>query len=383
MQYLAITQNNLNTYAVVRAEPPTPKPPRLPYLDGLRAVAALYVVLHHLALHTHSITLYQSIPGLGVFAYGRLAVVLFIVLSGYCLMLPLIYRSALELPSLRTFYLRRARRILPPYYAAVGFSVACILLFIGEKTGTHWDVSIPITAHALVTRLLLLQDFTGGGAINHVLWSVAVECHIYLLFPLMIWGWRRFGGMAVAAVTGILCVMLSLSPFARILGEFPVGFVFYFVLGMAAAYLAHSTKTRRLQNYGWTWGILCAVCAVIEAILLLRWSNDFRPAITETLFALTAAFLLVTLASASMTPLKTVLEWKPLVLIGGFSYSLYLVHAPIIEIVAQYAVVPQRLAEVPAFGLLCLWSLPLILFVSYAFYLLFERPFLAKKSAQG
>jgi len=78
-------------------------------------------------------------------------------------------------------------------------------------------------------------------------------------------------------------------------------------------------------------------------------------------------------------PLKTILEWKPLVLIGGFSYSLYLVHAPLIEIVWKYAVVPQRLAEVPSFGLLCLWSLPLIFCVSYAFYLLFERPFLTKK----
>jgi len=150
-----------------------------------------------------------------------------------------------------------------------------------------------LTAHALVTRLLLLQDFTGGGGINHVLWSVAVECHIYLLFPLMIWGWRRFGGGTVIVVTGILCLVLSCALFTRILGEFPVGFVFYFVLGMAAAYLAHSSKTRRLHNHGWTWGIVCAVCAVIEAILLARWSNDFRPAITETLFVLTSAFLLL------------------------------------------------------------------------------------------
>src|SRR5690349_12313140 len=81
---LATTQNQLRPHAVVQE--PIRKPPRLPYLDGLRAIAALYVVIHHLALHTHSITLYQSIPGLGLFAYGRLAVVLFIVLSGYCLM---------------------------------------------------------------------------------------------------------------------------------------------------------------------------------------------------------------------------------------------------------------------------------------------------------
>lgn len=369
-----------SSFASLPAPSAVCKPPRLPYLDGLRAVAALYVVLHHVALHTHSTTLNHNVPGAYWLQFGRLAVVLFIVLSGYCLALPVACNGGVMRQNVMEFYLRRARRILPPYYAALLFSVLCIVFLIGEPTGTHWDSSLPLTSDAILTRLLLVQDWAGGGAINHVFWSIATECHIYLLFPLWVWAWKRWGSLLVIFGTGAACVLLSRLP-AAVLGAFPIGFVFFFVLGMGAAFFAHSPRLEQAFRR-FPAAMLWAVCALVELVLLARWGGDFRPALTETLFAVLSALLLLMLAQPQGKFLRAALDWKPLVFVGGFSYSLYLIHAPLIQIAWKWGVRPFALGEMPAFGLLCLLALPLSVVAAYGFFLLFERPFMTVKRAR-
>src|SRR5438270_2616521 len=104
------------------AAPRRPPAPRLPFLDGLRGLAAVYVVLHHAAMMVPP----AGLGGVGsaarfVFRHGHYAVAVFIVLSGYCLMLPVARDPCGRLPGGVVGYLgRRARRILPPYYAALG-----------------------------------------------------------------------------------------------------------------------------------------------------------------------------------------------------------------------------------------------------------------------
>src|SRR3954471_10178830 len=107
--------------ASVPAATVTPRP-RLAGLDGLRGLAALFVVVNHIFL--------RAFPGYPVdrapfwaawFIYGRFAVVVFIVLSGFSLALSPA-RLGWRLDSVSRFARRRARRILPPYWAALGFS---------------------------------------------------------------------------------------------------------------------------------------------------------------------------------------------------------------------------------------------------------------------
>ncbi len=97
---------------------------RLHRLDGIRGVAALFVVLHHCWLL--SFPGYPSNTGpwwLGWLIYGHFAVVVFIVLSGFSLAIAP-SRSGWQLRSVREFARRRAWRILPPYWAALAFSLA-------------------------------------------------------------------------------------------------------------------------------------------------------------------------------------------------------------------------------------------------------------------
>lgn len=78
------------------------------------------------------------------------------------------------------------------------------------------------------------------------------------------------------------------------------------------------------------------------------------------------------------TALQRVLSWRPLTFIGGFGYSLYLVHLPLLILfmglahIARLHAVPDQLVNLcfVAFGL------PIILLMSYGFFLAFERPFL-------
>src|SRR5579859_5500259 len=108
---------------------------RLDFVDGLRGVACLYVVAYHLFLlwpvSSHSGTgggwLIELLTRTA--AYGHIGVDIFLALSGFCLFYPFCRRAVsahhrITMGSLRTYGLRRARRILPPYLVALAiFSV--------------------------------------------------------------------------------------------------------------------------------------------------------------------------------------------------------------------------------------------------------------------
>ena len=112
--------------------PPTPHPRlHLGYIDGLRGLAAIYVVIYHCNYVTTMICGFST--GLVKFAvmplnYGHQAVDLFIVLSGFCLMLPALRDGYQLRGGFKTFLAKRARRILPPYYVAIVLSLTQVAM---------------------------------------------------------------------------------------------------------------------------------------------------------------------------------------------------------------------------------------------------------------
>ena len=176
----------------------------LAYLDGLRALAALAVVASHATtcIPEAAASSRPLAVAARLFAHGQFAVCVFIVLSGFCLMLPVARGDGCLRGGAWRFFQRRARRILPPYYCAFGLSMLLVALCLNVRTGTFWDYALPVTTLGVVTHLLLLQDVlpTTGLQGDYPLWSISVEWRIYFAFPLLVLLWQRVGPLAATAL---------------------------------------------------------------------------------------------------------------------------------------------------------------------------------------
>lgn len=353
------------------------EPPRLAFLDGLRALAALAVMLHHARLE-----IWPSSTSRLSYA-GRLSVDVFIALSGFCLMLPVVRAGGVLVGGTRRFVWRRARRILPPFYAAMALSLLLIWAFIGEKTGSHWDYSVPVTWKGVLANVLMVQNIVHRFEINHVFWSIAAEWQIYFLFPLFVFLWRRLGATPTAAVS----VAASLTLFALLrptsFAEVTVHYVGLFTLGMLAASIAYAqdgalAEVRRRVPWPAVTVVLGTAALTLVALGYAEHLATTRVAFIDTLVAVAAMALVLSVAARPDGWLHALLSTRSLALIGVFSYSLYLVHAPLQQLIWQYALVPLHLGALPAFLLLAFVGCPAIVGFAYLFFLVAERPLLRK-----
>jgi peptidoglycan/LPS O-acetylase OafA/YrhL len=372
----------------------------LEYLDSLRALAAIFVVMHHALLQ------YKK-PGMAitgfpaVFAYGHYSVNLFIVLSGFCLMIPVIRNRYVLSSGAAGFFRKRARRILPTYFFALTFSLLLIGTLIGKKTGTHWDSSIPVTVKDLITHILLIQDiFTDTSSkINHSLWSISVEWRIYFLFPLLVALWRKRGAIPVIAITSLFSLLLiavlrilhTHHPFVNIepWGICP-HYLLLFAIGMFGADVAFSRSgllQRRMRRFV-PWRTCCAVLSVLIIVvprIHFRKTHEVPWEFTDVLVGLWALCIVIIASrktsGGGRTPLlRRALSWKPLAFVGTFSYSLYLIHAPVLELLTSHLFYRFRLGFPFSFWSLCCIGTPIVIAAAFLFYTVCERPFITKRA---
>ncbi len=397
---------SISSCATESAPPAAPRPAklRLEYLDGLRGLAASFVVLHHAYLECRSGLAPNAIPhlvsrALEFLDYGHYAVTVFIVLSGYCLMLPVAQSTDRALRGgFRGYIARRARRILPPYYAALAIClllIACVPeLNRNHVPPRHWDMVHPaFSAGNLLSHLLVLHNVKLAWMyrIDHPMWSVATEWQIYFVFGLVLLPiWRRLGDiatLAAAAAIGILPHFLVGHAFE----EACPWFLTLFAFGMAAASVGF-TRSRRLEAARRLipWDICSAVLfslwlavAIFDRPILLDW--DWIWVLDLILGA--AVTCLVVGCTAHLTdrsdepaPLTLrLIGARPAVAVGIFSYSLYLMHAPVIALLNDLLVALGLGGRTLLAAMLTL-GLPVSLALTYAFHLVFERRFMPGQS---
>jgi peptidoglycan/LPS O-acetylase OafA/YrhL len=164
--------------------------PRIPSLDGLRAVSILLVVVGHLRR-----TRGFGELDLGIGDYAHLGVLVFFVISGF--LITSLLRDEYDrngFVSLRAFYARRALRIFPPAYCYMA-----VAFLVSRLTGADVWHAVTYTVNFLPSP---------SAPIVH-LWSLSVEEQFYLLWPLVFFrmGPRRASGVALA--------VLVLGPIAR------------------------------------------------------------------------------------------------------------------------------------------------------------------------
>lgn len=357
------------------------------HLDGIRALAALWVVLSHLWIIVFGRSAHHGWLGLltNWTLYSHFAVDIFIVLSGFCLILPVARDGGLK-GGAWAFFRRRARRILPPFYAALAVS---LLVRLAIQALEHHPLSAdPL---AILVNFALLQDvFLSQNIFNGPFWSIAVEWRIYFLFPALVWGMARWGRPAALAGAALAAACLTV-PLLKLHPEMLMAspwYLFLFALGACAGSLTGSDSEGRHAER--RFGLMVLAGAVLTLALLLwrhpvteQGGGDFgvyMPMMDVAVGIVAAALLLCLSWAARPFPLLT---WRPLVALGGFAYSLYLVHMPCLLLLnCLLGVWLPALIDPLKRVLLLSSSLPLILGLAYLFFLACERPFLIRKSKQ-
>ncbi len=383
------------TETTTNGEPrPAPSAGKLAFLDGIRGLSALYVVIHHAVFEfiQEPRPRWVSLPLLP-FNFGAAAVGVFIVLSGYCLMLPVARSERRELRGgFGQYIVRRAKRILPPYFAALLIILGLISVTgaLRQPATTSWRHALPAFEFGTIASHLLLIHNTRGlwfYKIDPPMWSVAVEWQIYFLFPLLLVIWRKLGiatTLAFALVLGYgYRLGMQAAPFAGPAHYWSVlkpEYIALFAGGMLAAMIGYGRdeRLRRLEA-SVPWLILmlaCGAAMVYCGLAELHVWDTFFLGLTATCFLVWCARAAKQARPNWLTgPAIRVLESRPAVILGAFSYSLYLVHFPIVvmtNIVAFNLGVPL-LARV---GLTLAVGVPVSLVVAYLFHLVFERPFM-------
>lgn len=299
--------------------------PRFAAIDGLRGLAIALVTVFHMR---------GWLPAGGVVgtwfdlrACGVWGVSLFFALSGFCLYYPLAAASAAgrPWPSWRTFFRRRATRILPAYLVSVG-------VWLAIWSGTPYWPCEHAPFHEWPSHLLRHLTFTHTFwpdslfSMNPVLWSLGVEVHFYLLFPLLaVVCRRRPWGFAAAAwvVMNALRLWLYLKvPDSLHVARSLPGHLGEFAGGMLAGHLLAA------GGAGNRWARLAvpSTIGLLVVPVLHRWTVAALPAGQTADFPALGLFtpLLVVLIGAAASREQGLLTWRPLTLLGLISYSVYL-----------------------------------------------------------
>jgi peptidoglycan/LPS O-acetylase OafA/YrhL len=335
---------------------------RVRALDGLRGVAALVVLVHHsLLASAPSLAAVYTVgvsepwwvadlrtPARGSFewllAYSPLHlfwagpefVVVFFVLSGFVLALPV--ANGLRL-AVGTYYPTRMLRLYLPVWGALVLA-AVMHRAVGHTPipGASWWLdlhSAPLTYEAL-TRDALLGAHAGDWAYTDVLWSLHWEVLFSLLLPVLLLA--PFASSPVRAAIVALCFVFLLRGSNAYMLELPP-----FVLGMVLAFERERIGRLALRLKGRS-ALRVLVKLALAATCVCALTADWMiPYAQAALIALGAC--LAVICAMALGSLRTLLESAPLQWVGRRAFSLYLVHQPLV--VALAFALGARLAPVP------------------------------------
>ena len=339
-------------------------------LDALRGVAALWIVLFHV-LDSH--------PGYGEVVYriirqGHLGVPIFLVISGFGIAASAERALAIHERPL-TFLKTRLIRIYLPYLVSVVF-VGCLLplvfgLISALKGGAP---SIPFPAYSIgewVQVLTLTRIFAATNwmlnrpflLINGAVWYLAIIVQIYLVVAVAMWCGRFYRSVLVG-LTLLSASTLVPSIHRLLLPGLFLPFWLDFALGMALFYLIRNQSAllpTLWRSMSWHIPTIAVGALGLSLGLVEIPTHVMRLCITVIL-------LLV-------YPFDERLSRHPLFrsvsFLGLFSYSLYLLHVPLEEPVT---LVVRRFAPVSFYLTDPLFVIPMIVGLSYVWYLFFEKP---------
>ncbi|HEX4065514.1 MAG TPA: acyltransferase [Acidobacteriaceae bacterium] len=282
-------------------------------LDGLRALAVVLVIFHH--IHLRWPTAFSSVSGLA--QDGWVGVDIFFVLSGF-LITSILLTSDRSLRSLRDFYIKRAARIWPLYY---------FLLLLVCVDAYHVHQSYPWRP-----SLVLIQNFLPAFpnlGFNQT-WSLCIEEQFYFFWPLLVlFAPRKWLQWIIGAVLLVSPVLREIAIHQGVIPKLLYTATPYrldaIAMGSAIALAYQRISRQRIGQLG-RWVFPPALVATVVLFYLHRSEFWPRSAVAYSLLAVTAGALLCMVLSPNSRFLGAVLRMRGLRWLGSISYGLYLLH---------------------------------------------------------
>ncbi len=350
---------------------------RVPALDGLRGIAASVVVIHHLVLATvpSIANTYYGRPGTGVSTLlsplsvlwsGPAFVIVFFVLSGLVLALPAAQGKRFNAAA---YYPSRMIRLYVPVWGALilAFILREVYARRASPNATWW-----LNAHAVNLRLsgpahdASLVFGSGGMGLTSVLWSLRWEVLFSLFLPLFIWlAQRSRRWHPPLAVLALAVIFLSGShQGAHYMPTFLLGTLIAFnmdvIIGLPQRLAARPALYRVVKP--------ALVLAALGLLGCSRWVHVTNTTSHGLVAVLVAAGATLAVLCPLLHPgVARALETRPAQWLGTRSFSLYLVHEPIVVTLAF-------VLGIPALGVLAVPAILASLLVTEAFYRAVERP---------
>lgn len=285
----------------------------LPILDGWRAVAIILVLLFH-GSYNSNLQGHRSLEALGLLAgrTGALGVLIFFCISGYLITHRLLVESRAKGKfSISGFYIKRVFRILPPLGA---YLLVIVTLFLfGVISLDRHDWSAP----------LFLANYYGGSWYTSHFWSLSVEEHFYIFWPICAYflGWRKAMWVGLGLIAGValwrpLALQHTLSQVATL--RHTEMRVDYIMMGAVVAIMTalYPRTIPAFKRIGSTPGLL--VLLALLALTTLHAPVDLRSVQAVILTLLVCASTI-----ADNRQMRWLLTSKPMLFIGKVSYSLY------------------------------------------------------------
>lgn len=350
----------------------------LPFVDGIRFIAILpVVILHANERFLRYVYGEENLVGANqqinfLISRGAIGVMIFFALSGFVLALPFAKNSTNF--SYKKYFTRRLERLEPPYIFWMSlFAIVFLMksgMGLGEMAG-HYISSI-FYVHNIV--------YTEFPVINPVAWSLEVEIQYYLVAPFIaILYFNQKDDLLRRLFLSLFLLFFivyqhvlgfQFQPFrASILGQLQ-----HFLIGLFAADLfVHSKKWIQEKSYGFD---LLGIISI--PIMMFTWTDDLEKAL---LFS--AALMGFFLSALKGKFIPQILSFKWIPIIGGMCYTIYLTHLPLLEL--TYSLIDRigySTTYISGLTISLIIALPIILFSSIIFYAVIERPFMKKDGFQ-
>jgi peptidoglycan/LPS O-acetylase OafA/YrhL len=292
-------------------------PQRFVFVDALRGIAAMSVVLYHAFEAKQVANLELELPKWTgqLIHHGYLGVAIFFVLSGFVIAHS-VDRRRVDASYVGWFVIRRSVRLDPPYWAAILLTIA-----VGVQAGTP-------THPTVLAHLIYVQDLLQLEPISPIYWTLCLEMQLYVVFAVLLGIAHHFQ----SSRTDRRSLLIIFTAAALVAAVFPVGLVYeetlpaglflpkwYAFLVGTFAYWAIDGTIRRSSFYVYA-GALFADAVLVHNL--------------DAVVSIAVGASLLEVGRAGR--LRSWLNWRSLQFLGTVSYSLYLLHGPITATTLRY-----------------------------------------------